>query len=143
MTQLPEAINHTISAIYDAYEAKGSDHSGDSRGVPMSDVANECERAVWYGFSWASFPEKIDGVKQSRFDTGLLEEKRLLERTRIGWNVKLSALIPPQASNFVLSWPMAGCGAKWMAARLDCRRRQRLCMWSKSRATTIAASRIW
>lgn len=77
MPPLPDPINHTVNSIYDALAAKG--RKGDSRGVPMSDVANECERAIWYKLRWACEPEKIDGQKQRRFDTGLIEEERLLD----------------------------------------------------------------
>lgn len=76
MAVLPPSINHTVDAIYSAL-AKRSNHS-DSRGVPMSDVANECERAIFYKLRWACAPETIDGQKQRRFGTGLREEERLL-----------------------------------------------------------------
>lgn len=78
MPELPEPISHTQEAILKSYEAK-SKGFGDSRGVPMSDAANECDRAIWYGLRWASMPEAIDGLKQSRFDTGFYWEDRLLD----------------------------------------------------------------
>lgn len=76
MAALPEPISHTVLAIWDGYE-KRSNHS-DSRGVPMSMVAEECERKLWYQLHWASPAEVITGQKQRRFDTGNLEEDRLL-----------------------------------------------------------------
>jgi hypothetical protein len=76
MPEIPSAIPHTVEAIYAALAANS--RGGDSRGVPMSDVANDCERAIWYKLRWAAPPEKIDGQKQRRFGTGLREEERLL-----------------------------------------------------------------
>jgi hypothetical protein len=76
MPQLPEPISHTVLAIWEAYEAKA--RNGDSLGVPMSQVANECERAIWYSLRWASPPEQTTGQKQRRFATGNIEEDRLL-----------------------------------------------------------------
>lgn len=76
MPALPEPISHTVEAIYAAL-AKRANHS-DSRGVPMSNVANECERAIWYSLRWAAPPEELTGQKQRRFGTGLREEERLL-----------------------------------------------------------------
>lgn len=78
MPDLPQPISHTQEAILKSYEAKAKGF-GDSRGVPMGDAANECDRAVWYGLRWASEPEQIDGLKQSRFDTGFYWEDRLLD----------------------------------------------------------------
>jgi len=77
MVALPEPISHTVNAIWDAYEKRSN--FGDSRGVPMGIIGNECERAIWYTLRWVSPPEKISGQKQRRFDTGNLEEKRLLD----------------------------------------------------------------
>jgi hypothetical protein len=77
MPPLPEPIAHTTDAIYRAIAAKA--RGGDSRGVPMSNAANECERAIWYSLRWSHEPEKIDGEKQSRFDTGNYWEARLLD----------------------------------------------------------------
>ena len=76
MTILPEPISHTVLAIWDAYETK-SNHS-DSLGIPMSMVAEECEKKLWMALHWASPPEQITGQKQRRFDTGNIEEDRLL-----------------------------------------------------------------
>ena len=76
MPPLPEPQSHTVLAIWEAYEAKA--RNGDSRGVPMSQVAEECERKIWYALHWASPPEQTTGQKQRRFATGNIEEDRLL-----------------------------------------------------------------
>lgn len=77
MPELPDPLSHTTEAIYAALakRARGSD----SRGVPMSDAANECSRAIFYKLRWACQPEQIDGQKQSVFDTGNAWEERLLD----------------------------------------------------------------
>ena len=79
MTALPEPISHTVLAIYSALEKNA--YHGDSLGVPMSQVANECERAVWYALRWASPPrqESEPGRKESIFETGRRWEERLLD----------------------------------------------------------------
>lgn len=77
MPILPQPISHTVEAIYAAIAARN--HGGDSRGVPMSDAVNDCERATWYRLRWAANPEVIDGQKQRRFETGFREEDRLLD----------------------------------------------------------------
>lgn len=78
MPILPDPINHTVTAIYDAIAAKARGF-GDSRGVPMSQAASECDREIFYAVRWASTPERIDGERQSRFDTGNYWEGRLLD----------------------------------------------------------------
>lgn len=76
MVELPRPISHTVLAIWTAYEAKA--RSSDGLGIPMSQVAEECERKIWYQLHWANQPEVISGQKQRRFDTGKIEEERLL-----------------------------------------------------------------
>ena len=77
MSAVPLPIQHTIDAIYDAIAKRG--RSGDSVGIPMSGAGNECERALWYLLRWASPPEKVDGRRQRIFETGFIEERRLLD----------------------------------------------------------------
>jgi len=78
MAELPDPLHHTVLAIYKAYE-KRAGYFGDGRGVPMSNVANECERSIWYQLRWANQPEQISGQLQSIFDTGIAWEERLLD----------------------------------------------------------------
>lgn len=79
MVNLPEPISHTVLAVYSAYE-KNARH-GDSLGVPISQVADECERKLWYAFRFASPPRQEDnpGRKESIFATGRYWEERLLD----------------------------------------------------------------
>ncbi len=77
MPPLPDPIQHTVLAIWKSYEAKA--WSGDNLGVPISQAGHECARAIWYSLRWASPPEPADGQRQRRFDTGNIEEERLLD----------------------------------------------------------------
>jgi hypothetical protein len=79
MVELPEPLSHTVEAVYQAYEARNADRTGDNTGVAMSQAASECDLQIWYAFRWAAPAEKIDGIKQSRFDTGNAWESRLLD----------------------------------------------------------------
>jgi len=77
MPPLPEPISHTVDAIWKAYEKHV--HGGDSLGVAISQVAEECQRKLFYIFRWAVQPEPITSQKKRRFETGNREEKRLLD----------------------------------------------------------------
>ena len=83
MTELPEPISHTVLAIYSAYESKA--RNGDNLGIPISMVADECERKLWYAFRWASLARQEDnpGRKESIFETGRYWEERLLDDLEI------------------------------------------------------------
>jgi hypothetical protein len=76
MPELPIPISHTITAINTAREKQVK--QGDALGLSMSQISSECNRQLWYLFRWTSTPEKIDGQKQSIFNTGNSWEKRLL-----------------------------------------------------------------
>lgn len=111
MAELPEAISHTVDAIYRALAPKRA--NGDSRGVPMSDVANPCERAVWYRLRWSAPPEQIDGLKESIFETGRRWEDRLLDDLeRAG--VEIERLDPATGKQFTVA--LAG---GWLRGKLD------------------------
>ena len=79
MAPLPTPINHTTSAIY---EAKASERakrgSWEGLGISISILGEECERKLWYEFRWTSKPEVVDGLKAITFETGEIEEERLL-----------------------------------------------------------------
>lgn len=69
----------TVQAIYDSYVArrKGAHrpHLGGSQ------IGNKCSRALWYQFRWAWSPV-FDGRKLRLFETGNLEENRLIADLR-------------------------------------------------------------
>ncbi|OAM78302.1 oxidoreductase, partial [Devosia elaeis] len=86
MPPLPKAQPSTVTAIYQAYEAANQHY--DSLGISVGEIATECDRALWYGFRWASQPEVIDGRKLSIFRTGdRWEEVLVSDLERIGVEV--------------------------------------------------------
>src|SRR4051812_12185258 len=82
MAEFPVLHNPTTAAIYEAY-AKSRAQAWDSMGISISLLGEECERALWYAFRWASKPEVIDGLKAITFETGEIEETRLLNALRM------------------------------------------------------------
>lgn len=81
MAELPKPMSHTALAIDEAFVKAARD--GDSMGVPMSQVINPCDRAIWFAFRWAAPGEAPEGARQRRFDTGNLYERRLLDMLRM------------------------------------------------------------
>ena len=81
MANLPPPLSHTLSAIDAAYVAAARD--GDSMGVPMSQVINGCDRALWYAFRWGAALEKPEGQRQRRFATGERYEQVMLDELRM------------------------------------------------------------
>ncbi|MDR7037428.1 hypothetical protein J2X36_002175 [Methylobacterium sp. BE186] len=87
MAALPPPLSQTALAIDAAFVAAARD--GDSAGVPMSGVANECQRALWYAFRWCAPLEAPTGKRQRIFETGNIYEGRLLDMLRmIGCEVR-------------------------------------------------------
>ncbi len=74
--------NATTEAIYAAY-AKARGQAWDAMGISISVLGEECERALWYAFRWAAKPEVITGLKAITFETGEIEETRLLNALRM------------------------------------------------------------
>lgn len=86
MAPLPRAESSTVRAIYAAYEAAAT--SWDSLGISVGEANNPCDRALWYAFRWASPLEKHHGRQLRLFETGNLEEDRLVaDLERIGVDV--------------------------------------------------------
>ena len=116
MTELPEPISHTVLAVYSAYEKKA--HNGDSLGTPISQIADECERKLWYAFRWASPPRQEDneanpGRKESIFETGRRWEERLLDDLElIGCQVE--RLDPATGQQFRVA-----LASGWLRGKLD------------------------
>jgi len=81
MAKLPQNATTppTVLAIYRHYEEKRGEwrraHLGGSQ------IGQPCERALWYGFRWASAPE-FPGRVLRLFDTGHREEARLVADLR-------------------------------------------------------------
>jgi hypothetical protein len=111
MAELPPPINHTTEAIYRAIAARA--RPGDSRGVPMSEAANECDRAIFYRLRWAAKLEEIDGQKERRFETGRREETRLLDDLEAA-GVQVERVDPATGKQFAVE--LAG---GWLRGRMD------------------------
>lgn len=86
MPPIPRAQASTVRAIYAAYEAAAE--YWDSLGISVGAANQECDRALWYAFRWASPLEKFTGRQLRLFETGNLEEERLVaDLERIGVDV--------------------------------------------------------
>ena len=79
MAALPEPPSPTVAAIYDAYEADRRDDRRPHLGA--SQLGNDCERALWLGFRWATRAQHT-GRLLRLFETGELEEARLIANLR-------------------------------------------------------------
>jgi len=80
MAILPVLQASTVTAIHAAREAAHKDF--DSIGLSISELGSDCDRALWYSFRWASAPEKKTGKQLRRFETGNIEERRLIDDLR-------------------------------------------------------------
>ncbi len=76
MTSLPDPIPFTVTALFDAYAATRPNEERTYLGASV--IGEECERKLWYSFRWAHAPEQIDGRKAYLFDTGHVEEARMI-----------------------------------------------------------------
>lgn len=86
MAPIPRPQSSTVRAIYRAYEEANTHY--DSLGISVGEIGTECDRALWYGFRWASKPEEIDGRKLSIFRAGdRWEEVMVSDLERIGVEV--------------------------------------------------------
>ena len=54
MATIPQAYNSTIEAIYRKFETNHVESSRAHLGASM--IGRECNRALWYGFRWATVP---------------------------------------------------------------------------------------
>lgn len=97
MVQVPAPINHTSDAIYGAIAKRA--RGGDSVGVPISAAGEECSRKLWFQLRWANPREVIDGQKQRRFETGFIEEDRLLDDLEAA-GVRVERLDPATGKQF-------------------------------------------
>jgi hypothetical protein len=78
MVAIPRAHSLTTEAIYQAYAASRGE-AFDGMGISISILGSECDRHLWYDLRWASQPEVIDGLKAITFETGNIEEARLMK----------------------------------------------------------------
>lgn len=86
MAPIPKPTASTVRAIYAAYEAAAN--SWDSWGISVGSANAECDRALWFTFRWVSHQPKKSGRILRLFDTGHIEEDRLVaDLQRIGVDV--------------------------------------------------------
>lgn len=78
--KLPEAVHtHTTATAIIQWYDKKSDEPRPHLGA--SEIGKPCDRALWYGFHWAT-KKKFPGRIKRLFDTGFREEVRFLEELR-------------------------------------------------------------
>ncbi len=80
MADLTALVDPIATAIYEQYEKReGAEEARTYLGASV--IGKECQRALWYGFRWAS-KEQFDGRKLRLFQTGHLEEPRMVADLR-------------------------------------------------------------
>jgi hypothetical protein len=86
MAPIPKIESSTVRAIYAAYESVAE--YWDSLGISVGEANAPCDRQLWYSFRWCTPLEKHTGRQLRLFQTGNLEESRLVEDLeRIGVDV--------------------------------------------------------
>lgn len=78
MSTIPPPTDSTVGRIYRNYEKRKESFR---TYLGASQIGNECERALWYGFRWAKKPA-FDGRILRLFETGNLAEQRLADDLR-------------------------------------------------------------
>lgn len=79
MVLLPPPAEPTVTAIYAAYEADAAD--GHRTHLGASVIGGACDRAIWYGFRWATRVLHT-GRLLRLFETGNLAEARFVANLR-------------------------------------------------------------
>lgn len=92
MAVIDVATISTVGAIASAREAKNQ--QWDSIGLSMSELGSECDRALWFSFRWASQHERLDGQKLRLFETGHIEEARMISDLRMVEGIEVEDLDP-------------------------------------------------
>lgn len=99
---MPELVSPTVSAIHNLYANPDRSwrgvwletyrtfierHFADERDsertyLGLSIIGRECDAFLWFNFRWAFEPEKFDGRMKRLFETGHLEEARVVADLR-------------------------------------------------------------
>lgn len=77
MAQLPPRPSATRAAIFKAYEKASEPRYSKRLGVSI--LGEKCERKLWLGFRWAFPPTHFEGRILRLFETGQLEEERIIK----------------------------------------------------------------
>lgn len=78
MTALPVVGSPTVDAVEAAVVANASQRFQNR--ISGGQIGKPCERAIWYQYRWAQLPETFEGRMLRLFETGHVEEARM-----IGW----------------------------------------------------------
>lgn len=99
MVALPVLQASTVTGIYAGWERDRKEF--DTIGISISALGSDCDRAIWYDFRWGSAPEVMTGQKLRRFETGNIEETRLLnDLRRISKDVEVIDVNPETGRQF-------------------------------------------
>lgn len=80
MATLPETQSQTAAAIEAAWVP--AQEVRDDRVLRGSAIGQECDRRLWYAFRWAHDPERHGGRQLRLFETGNIEEQRIVDDLR-------------------------------------------------------------
>lgn len=81
MADLTKQLQPTIQAVYAAWEEEGNRDKGHRPHLGASLLGNECRRALWYTFRWAT-DQYHSGRLLRLFERGQLEEKRFINELK-------------------------------------------------------------
>lgn len=81
MADLSRQLQPTVQAVYAAWEKEGNKDKGHRAHLGASILGNECRRALWYSFRWAT-DQHHEGRLLRLFDRGQLEEERFVKELR-------------------------------------------------------------
>lgn len=101
MAALVEPTRTTVSEIEAGYVRERKEY--DSIGIGIGESGHECDAYLWFSLRWASPAEFLSGQKLRLFDTGNIEELRLIaDLRRAGFEVL--DVDPSTGSQFKVRW---------------------------------------
>jgi hypothetical protein len=80
MVAFPKPQSRIPGLVYAAREAENE--AWDGLGFSPSDLGSECDRALWLKLHWAPAQEQFDGRMLRLFETGHIQEERLIADLR-------------------------------------------------------------
>lgn len=104
MAEIPPVDSPTVIAVYAGLEAARP--AEDRPYLGMSGFGSDCDRSLWYGWRKAHAPEALDGRRIRLFETGHLEEDRLVDNLRAA-GILVEAVDPATGRQFAV-WNLGG-----------------------------------